>query len=465
MVRMDSARALWVFDQAFRAALSIPESNTSANGPRLQHEIIMEEARLDRARAVDHALQMASPTPDDNSELNAPRANEKLATLVELMRGLAPGDPEDLFQSLAPALVREDEYFDATANLIQQNQASFPLRAEALFSLAMGQFGSSLPKERSIQSFIAMTTFMANSSPSLAESAAGLIVKKADELDVVETSPQSATTGLSNNLASPVGSHHLAAINQLMPVMSKINPSRAADWSAQIQDRRNVSSLNQALNPPSMTYLGPATQSGPSARRDRGARMPRGGDYSANPSAIRPRNWNPQDPNAQPVMGDRSIFPASQPSSAFSVDLNRELNAAQTDSHNDSTDYSKRLQAILPKIQTEGDARAKAAAFAQIALTYFQLGARSEGEGYLRESIREGEEGDSLLVRASTIPTIFFVSYSATSNAISKIAPMYPQEAVAAVKWIGDVQLRFRVMIDSVRSLHAMQATMMTPAR
>ncbi|MGB7620895.1 MAG: hypothetical protein WBN92_00960 [Terriglobia bacterium] len=81
------------------------------------------------------------------------------------------------------------------------------------------------------------------------------------------------------------------------------------------------------------------------------------------------------------------------------------------------------------------------------------MGEAGQARKYLNEGLAQSEQGDSRLLRNSTSPPVFFSMYSATSNALTKLTPLFPKEATEATQSISDTQLRLRVMIDLLRVL------------
>ena len=167
----------------------------------------------------------------------------------------------------------------------------------------------------------------------------------------------------------------------------------------------------------------------------------------------RPLQPPPDATSMQEMMAMRS-----QPSTAFSQKLNIAVIKAQAAARNDPKEFSHLMENIIPEVREQADQRARAAALAQISLSYFQLGDGASAREYLKESILNSQEGDSPLLKSSLSPSTFFVMYCATSNVISKLAPQFPREATEAIKTIADAQLRFRVMIDNLTLLNVLSA-------
>ncbi len=461
MVSMDSARALWVYDQAFQAAQMIPVSTRLEMSEPLAEEIVLDESRLDLGRAIDHALALQSLPQKKDSEQPV---DDKLTLLSTLARRIPQEDPDGLFQKIAPEIVREDEDYRQTLGLVQTFQRSNPERAQLLFSEALAQFGARSAEDAGFRSFSNLTLSIAATQPELVGSAVDLIMKKADQIDARTSQDESSNMGLPSSSSANLGRLHTQVISQFMTIMKKINPSKANDWESQLKEQQKAQQFGSMFprpgisvtpgsgsifNSPNSTAEAPGTARGSSPLVTGGVGPGSRGVASAQPFG---------------VMGSRPMFPVSaQPATAFSQALISKINDAQTASKNNSADFTHRVEALMPSIESEDDPRARAAAWAQVALAFFQMGDLDRGRQYLQESLRRSEQGDYVLMQNSGSPSVFFTMYSATSNAIAKIAPTFPHEAVEAMKSISDPQLRLRAMIDTVRAL-GIQVSLRSPS-
>lgn len=469
---MDSPRALWVYDQAFNAAETIPITNQLGMRDVLERGIILDEAKIDLSRAVDHALALPERSLPDNSNPATPTG--RMVLLVNLIRRVPAEDVEGLFQKIAPALVREDTHLAQTLDTVQFYLKDSPERAQQLFSGALMQFQSRPADELSLRSISMMTIAVSSGSPGLVEGAVEVLLKKADELDSKTDSERNQTTGLPSSSNAAYGRLHMLVLSQLLPVMQKINPARANEWTASLQDKRNLQSLSRASSP--LTLRPDVNMDTPSQASTRGSAITPGSGRGPGASISRAPGGAPQFVGGRPSTEDpfqspdqtnfqQMIAAGKQPASAFSPSLTSDLVKAQALSKNDPEDFSRRMQEILPRLQAEGDPRARAAALAQISLSYFQLRDPVRAREYLRQSLEQGQQGDSPLLGNSSSTALFFSMYSATSNAVGKLAPLFPQEAIKAIRTISDPQLRLRVMIDNIRSLNALYSAYLRPTQ
>ncbi len=457
MTSLDTSRALWVFDQAFNASQMIPMGLQSAIRQQLESQIILDESHYDLARAVEHAMRIQPYTKDANSRESL--FHSKLALLMNLARQVPAKDDSGLFQRLAPEIVREDAKFQETLGLISAFERSFPDRSQQVFSEAMSQFQIQPADKTSLRNFLIATSTISSISPALASSATETLLQKADELDAASEKSSSAKYGPS----------HLMVISQLYPLMQKMDPLRASDWKSTLQDSTpSTNALNSSsptvnlqsnsLTPDTTSTNSPAGRSSDSAagpiRRRIESPPVRGGASAANPPGGSPPGMTKSD--AGPTVPEPNEAMWSQPRSAFSTAISQDISKAQSASKNDPQAFSTRLQRILPQIRSEDDVRATAAAFAQISLAYYQMNDRQKGQEFLQESIHQAQEGDSALFRFSDSPTMFFNLYCATCNALARIAPQFPREAIEVLNKISDPQLRLRAMIESMRSLNTL---------
>ena len=467
IVPVDAGRALWVYDQAFQAAEQISAPNKPALREAVEREIILEEAKHDLPQAIDHALSLQSepPTPDGSR----PGGNMKLALLAELARKIPEDDVDSLFQKTAPVLVREDTDFGQTLTLAGFFQKSHPERAQQLFSQAVAKFNNIPAEEPSLRSFAALTTTVGATNPNLAELGIEVLLKKADEIDsktVREAPGDPQAVGSTEGVYGPA---HLLILSQFLPLMRKINPARGDDWAKALQDGRNQNNLKIASTrrvPQSNVSTGPRAPITPGSSTSPrmgqlGPSVPGAGSSAPTPYARSGGSNAPNEDPDQPVTLEQWMRVGRQPPSAFSLTLTRDLVKAQTLSKNQPAEYSRRLEEILPRLQLESNPQAKAAALAQIALAYFQMGDTTEARKYLSESLIQSQQGDSPLLRNSTSPSLFFSMYSATSNVVTKLVPQFPEEAIEATKSISDSQLRLRVMVDAIRFLGPHMSTSM----
>jgi hypothetical protein len=463
MVEFDVSRAVWVYDQAFKAAQLAPRTDKAAPEDHLERDIILEEATVDLSHAVDHALLLSpDPSPD---QPDASPENEKLNLLTDLIRRVPVEDSNDLFPKIAPALVREDDYFDQTTALAQQYQKSLPERARLLFSEALLEFQQRPADERLLQSFSSLTGIVAPNQPALAETGIDLLLKKADELDAKESAGSTSSTGLSNTSDNSLGRFHLQVLHQLYPAVQKINPAKAGDWLTLLRNQRSSQNLNPVAPP---TFRSPATTTERQGNRrttvsgndsPAGSRQALGAAAGSGTGTRFQRNAS----NQSAVNLDRNssmdqINLSMQPASAFSATLVSDLTKAQTNAKNDPGEFTRLIKDILPRVGAESDPRAQANALAQVSLAYFQLGDTAKGKQFLKESLAHARDGDSLMLKTSVSPSMFFAMYSATSNALSKVAPLYPQESIDAIRSISDPQLRLRAMVDNMHSLNILSS-------
>lgn len=459
MVDLDAARALWVYEQAFTAAQLIPVVDRIRIGERLEKEIILEEAKLDFAKAVEHALALQSEIESEGSE--TPPENEKLVLLADLIRRIPPDDNHGLFQKIVPALVREDEHFDQVLALTHDYQKNFPDRTQQFFSEALLQFQIRPADEILLRSFSTLTLSVATTNPALAEAAIDLLLKKADELDSKVDAEKSMTPGFESSTTGLLGRFHMLVLGQLFPVIQKINPTRASEWALALRDRRNLQNLNHAaaqldFRARAQTDTPSRGKTNPLSRSLKTLQSPVPGDPSSgkNLRVSSERLVTSQD--QQPFQQILTL--SKQPVSAFSLTLNTDLVQAQALSNNNPEEFSHRLNEILPRVEAEPDARAKASALVQVALAFFQMGDRTRAWKFTRESLARSQEGDASMFRMSNSPSVFFAMYCATSNVVAKLAPLFPREAIEAMRTISDAQLRLRVMIDSLRTLDVLSS-------
>jgi hypothetical protein len=490
MTQMDVSRALWVYDQAFLAAQQVPLSSRQVMGDSPERKIILDESRLDLTQAINHTLSLQPPPPSDDPDL--PPVNEKLILLSDLIRRIPPDETEGLFQKAASALVREDDSFMQTLAVAQISQKNAPGRSQQLFSEALSQFQVRPITEISFRSFIFLTQSLGNNNPALAETGIELLLKKADELDSQAGQQKGGISGMTSISGQSNGAHRLMVMNQLLPMMQKMNPSRANEWTALLRGKLGMQmadqpapliSLNSTVDVTTGSSLvnrgatGNQVGSGPTYAQGQTQGQGRNSDNSQRPQASSPntvgvagmlgsgQSSNAQRPNMQrpqpppdAASMQEMMAMGRQPSTAFSQQLNTAVVKAQTAARNDPREFSHLLETILPEVREQADPRARAAALAQISLSYFQLGDGAKAREYLKESILCSQEGDSPLLKSSLSPTTFFVMYCATSNVISRLAPQFPKEAIEAIRTIADAQLRFRVMIDNLVLLNLLSA-------
>ncbi|MBZ5535713.1 MAG: hypothetical protein LAO31_07150 [Acidobacteriia bacterium] len=463
---METARALWVYDQAFKATEQISAPNTLALRQALEREVILEEAKLDLKQAIDHALAL-------QEELVTPEGthageNVKLVLLADLVRRITDDDADSLFQKIAPVLVREDNNFDQTLTIAEFFQKNHPERSQQLFNHAVAKFYNLPAAEASLDTFATLTRTVGATNPNLAEMGIDVLLRKADEIDS-KLSPQKSgdpqPPGPSEGVYGPT---HLLVLSQFLPLMRQINPGRGDDWIKALQDKRNQDGLKQAssgrvyrpnLGTEPRSPINTGSSTSPRTGQPNAPGIERRG--SPPPSYFDPRggaNTPGVNPD-QPAALDQMMNLAAQPTSAFSLPLTQDLVKAQTLSKNQPVEYSHRLEGILPRLQLENNPQAKASALAQIALAYFQMGETVQARKYVSECLAQSLQGDSSLLRNSTTPALFFTMYSATSNAVTKLVPLFPREAIEAAKSIPDSQLRLRVMIDAIRSLSPLIST------
>jgi hypothetical protein len=465
IVHMDTTRALWVYEQAFRSAEQVSAPDKLGMRETLEREIILDEAKLDLSRAVAHALilQPEPPAPE------AARSGEhvKLVLLADLARRIPAEDTEALFQKIAPVLVQEDVDFDQTLTIAEFFQKTLPDRSQQLFSQAVGRFNLLPAEEALISTFASLTRVVGISNPALVEMGVEVLLKKADEVDATMQTEKSDDPEPLGPQEGVYGPTHLLILSQFLPLMQKSNPARAREWMETLQDKRNQDSLKHAStrrvfradgSPDPHAVYTPGSSAPSHARPRRSSNSVAQGNSPTGSDLRRGTDRPAEDPD-QPTTLEQMMNMGTQPPSAFSLGLNQDLIKAQTLSKNHPVDFSHRLEEILPRLQLESNPQSKSAALAQIALAYFQMGEAGQARKYLNEGLAQSEQGDSRLLRNSTSPPVFFSMYSATSNALTKLTPLFPKEATEATQSISDTQLRLRVMIDLLRVLTPLLST------
>lgn len=456
---LDSNRALWVLNQAFYAAQAISLTDQVGMRSRLQSQIITQESRLDLAQAVNHALSMSTPDTAPDSESTA--ADEKLRVMADLARLIPADDTEGLFQKIAPALVREDSHFDQTHALVHIFQKGFPDRAQYLFTEALLQFNVRPPDELLLRVFSSLTSSVAANNPALVQTAIEVLLKKADALDAKQQSEDSPVLGIQPSAKDTWGPLHLLIVGQFLPLMQRMNPSLSSEWQAAFKDRRNIQRWNRTNS-----QWNARVDIQPSSPRDRTADSPRPGmnEPTRRPNVRAPGSVTPgasiqrrPDPAlikpGQSSEDEESPIISFQPPPPFSLTLTTSIAKAQTSARLDASEFSRQLQPVLRQVYSEGDPRIQAAAFSQIALVFFQMGDSALGQKYLQESLARAQQGDASLLQNAYSPRAFFSLYSASSNSVTRVAPLFPQEVIQSLGNIMDAQLRFRAMIDTVRVL------------
>ena len=244
IVSMDSSRALWVYDQAFRSAeqLSAPDKRTLRES--LERDIILDEAKLDLSRAVDHALTLQ---PEPATAATARSGEQmKLILLADLMRRVPADDRETLFQKIAPVLVQEDVDFDQTLTIAQFFQKDLPERTQQLYTQAVGKFDLLPADEALISTFASLTRVVGSTNPILAEMGVDVLLKKADEVDAKLEKERAGDPQYLPSQEGVFGPTHLLMLSQFLPLMQKTNPARAREWTETLQDKRNQENLKQS---------------------------------------------------------------------------------------------------------------------------------------------------------------------------------------------------------------------------
>jgi hypothetical protein len=221
--RIDSSRRVPLLNDAFRAAVSIPDDN-----PDIPCFMKPDECHSKPWLETQILSLLTSLAPEQNDELLAQAEPEVRHVIVGLIisRDVRKGNLDHADQLLHRVAEEKDFPYDAAAQLMVSLPPTKASERVVLFTLAMNNFQSfgkdQLMRSEDLGTFIVR---FANDVPApTVFEAIDLVLKQAKEIDEGDEKPQMS---LGSRKGSVVLSYYEYRLFELLPVLEELDPSRA----------------------------------------------------------------------------------------------------------------------------------------------------------------------------------------------------------------------------------------------